>query len=182
MLRSCSLRVMTLRVVVGSALIVLLAAASRNQVQGQFKWEQYADKNNKLQFYPHWVEFKADGTAYIDDAVGKMTLTTGTTLDEATVKIYRPTGVPGGFSPTPSITLTAGNPGAPPNTIAGPNNIAGVPMQKSWTITWGDNILAAQVVPTGETVKVEVTVKTTSGGKQTTSVLAPTTTSLAVEK
>ncbi|MBX9625345.1 MAG: hypothetical protein K2X82_16180 [Gemmataceae bacterium] len=171
---------MLIRAAGGVGLLALLVAASSGDAQGQWTWKKYTGKDSKMYFYPQWGEFKADGTAYLETAVGEMKLDKGTTLDEATVKVYKSTGIMGGFEPNPSITLTALNPGAAPNTISGPENIGGQPQLKNWTVNWGDNVVVGtQVVPTGTTVTVEVTIKTTTGGVQTTSVLSPASTSEA---
>lgn len=152
------------------SLVLVLSGTTSAQGQVPFPWGTFVGQDGKTHKYPQWDQVKLDQTAMLAKAKGELTFSTGTTVTEATLKVYTVNPATGMWSQTPALELTA-TPTGTLNKITGPIDVPNsMNMVKKWAIEWGEDLVNAppSTIPYNANVKVVVTVKTTSGGTQTT--------------
>jgi len=164
------------RTITAAVVLALTAGTASAQSNGSWSWNTYVVNGNPFT-YPRWAldPGGAQGPnglvkTYLHSAFGYYFLANGITLDEAKLKVYEQGPIPGTWVATPKLTVTTNQ---IPNPVDVPNTMGTV---KQWTVGygWADGPPPNQLFTNGQTVKLEITVKTTQNGVQSTSTLGQT--------
>jgi hypothetical protein len=159
------------RTIIAVAVLALTAGTASAQAAGTFSWKTYVGINGNPVEYPQWaLDPGGTGKTYLAVAFARYFLATGVVLDEAKLNVYETGAVPGSWAATPKLTVTTNQ---IPNPVDVPNTMG---MVKEWSIGfgWADGPPPTKLFTNGQSVKLEIVIKTTQGGVQSTSVLGTT--------